>query len=98
MRQMGDMAMEPESNQASPTGDDLEARIQAVLALMRPAIQEDEGDIEFIEVTPEGVVRIRFLGACVGCPSSTHTLHNGIERLLKERVPEVSGVEATTDR
>ena len=73
---------------------ELEVRVRDVLELMRPMIQEDDGDIEFVEVTDEGLVRIRFLGACVGCPSSSHTLHQGIERLLKERIKEVTGVEA----
>ncbi len=72
----------------------LEERVAQVLELMRPAIKEDGGDIELVEISKEGVVSIRFLGACVGCPSSAHTLHQGIERLLKERVPEVTGVEA----
>lgn len=89
------MAQAARSTEAG--GSDLEARIRDVLELMRPAIREDEGDIEFVEVTVDGVVRIRFLGACVGCPSSSHTLQQGIERLLKERVPEVTSVEATTD-
>ena len=75
---------------------ELETRVRDVLELMRPMIQEDDGDIEFVEVTKEGVVRIRFLGACIGCPSSSHTLHQGIERLLKERIQEVTGVEAET--
>ena len=73
---------------------ELETRVRDVLELMRPMIQEDDGDIELVEVTDEGVVRIRFLGACIGCPSSSHTLHQGIERLLKERIQEVTGVEA----
>ena len=81
----------PKKNQ-DPT--ELETRVRDVLELMRPMIQEDDGDIEFLEVTDEGLVRIRFLGACVGCPSSSHTLHQGIERLLKERIEEVTGVEA----
>ena len=74
---------------------DLTERVKGVLELMRPMIQEDDGDIELVEVTSEGVVRIRFMGACIDCPSSANTLHNGIERMLKQRVPEVSGVEAT---
>ncbi|MEE2682238.1 MAG: NifU family protein [Planctomycetota bacterium] len=74
---------------------ELSERVKAVLELMRPMIQEDDGDIELVEVTPEGLVRIRFMGACIDCPSSANTLHNGIERMLKQRVPEVSGVEAT---
>ena len=86
------MADEPTKKNQDPI--ELETRVRDVLELMRPMIQEDDGDIEFVEVTDEGVVRIRFLGACVGCPSSSHTLHQGIERLLKERIEEVTGVEA----
>jgi Fe-S cluster biogenesis protein NfuA len=65
-----------------------------VLNLIRPAVQSDGGDLELVEVTPEGVVRIRLHGACVGCPSSTMTLQVGIERNLKTHIPEVSAVEA----
>ena len=86
------MADEPSKKNQDPI--ELAVRVRDVLELMRPMIQEDDGDIEFLEVTDEGVVRIRFLGACVGCPSSSHTLHQGIERLLKERIEEVTGVEA----
>lgn len=86
------MADEPSKKNQDPI--ELAVRVRDVLELMRPMIQEDDGDIEFVEVTDEGVVRIRFLGACVGCPSSSHTLHQGIERLLMERIEEVTGVEA----
>ena len=85
---------------AQPTethNSDLENRIRAALELVRPAIKEDEGDIEFVDVSETGLVRIRFLGACIGCPSSSQTLQQGIERVLKERIPEVTKVEATTD-
>lgn len=68
-------------------------RIERVLGAIRPSIQSDGGDIEFVEFTPEGVVRIRLLGACVGCPSSHITLQSGIERNLKAHVPEVRSVE-----
>ena len=79
----------PDSNR-----DDLASRVDGVLDLMRPAIKEDGGDVELVDVTDEGLVRLRFLGACVSCPSSSHTLHQGIERLLKERIPVITGVEA----
>ncbi len=65
-----------------------------MLNLIRPALQSDGGDLELVEITPEGVVRIRLLGACVGCPSSSMTLRMGIERNLKTHVPEVRAVEA----
>jgi Fe-S cluster biogenesis protein NfuA len=89
--------MEQQTRSTDGGDGDLESRIRDVLELMRPAIREDEGDIEFVGVTDEGVVSIRFLGACIGCPSSSHTLQQGIERLLKERIPEVTGVKETTD-
>lgn len=61
---------------------------------MRPAVQSDGGDIEFVDMTEDGVVRIRLHGACVGCPSSSITLQHGIERNLRQHVPEVRGVAA----
>lgn len=57
-------------------------------------MQDDGGDIELVEVTDEGLVRIRLHGACVGCPSSSMTLRIGIEQNLREHVPEISGVVA----
>lgn len=73
---------------------DLEQRVHRVIELMRPAVQSDGGDIEFVGITSEKIVRIRLHGACVGCPSSSITLQHGIERNLKHHVPEVKGVTA----
>ena len=67
-------------------------RVQGVLNLIRPAVQADGGDIELVDVSNNGVVSIRFHGACHGCPSSTMTLQMGIERNLREKVPEVTSV------
>src|SRR5688572_19465853 len=67
-------------------------RVQGVINLIRPAVQADGGDIELVDVTSSGVVQIRFHGACHGCPSSTMTLQMGIERNLRDRVPEVTQV------
>jgi Fe-S cluster biogenesis protein NfuA len=67
-------------------------RVQAVINLIRPAVQADGGDIELVDVNPEGIVQIRFHGACHGCPSSTMTLQMGIERNLREKIPEVTQV------
>jgi Fe-S cluster biogenesis protein NfuA len=74
----------------------LHDRVQGVINLIRPAVQADGGDIELVDVTAEGVVQVRFHGACHGCPSSTMTLHMGIERNLREKVPEVTQVVAVT--
>ena len=67
-------------------------KVQGVINLIRPAVQADGGDIELVDVTSNGVVQIRFHGACHGCPSSNMTLKDGIIRNLKEKVPEVSDV------
>jgi len=69
-------------------------RVHRVLNLIRPAVQADGGDVELVDVTADGVVQIRLHGACVGCPSSTVTLQMGIERNLREHVPEITGVES----
>lgn len=79
--------------QARPSEEIID-RVRKVLSLIRPAIQADGGDMEFVEMTPEGVVRIRLLGACIGCPSSAITLQFGIERNLRQHVPQVTAVEA----
>jgi Fe-S cluster biogenesis protein NfuA len=79
---------------ANHSPGDLAQRISRVIELMRPAVQSDGGDIEFVDLTDENVVRIRLHGACVGCPSSSITLQYGIERNLRHHVPEVKGVTA----
>lgn len=69
-------------------------RAQEALDEIRPAIQMDGGDVELIDITDEGIVQVRMVGACGGCPMSMVTLQAGIERILKRKVPEVTGVEA----
>ena len=78
---------------ASAPGE-VRQRVQGVVDLIRPAVQADGGDIELVNVTAAGLVQIRLHGACHGCPSSQLTLHQGIERNLREKVPEVTGVVA----
>lgn len=72
--------------------EDLSERISQVIEAIRPAIQADGGDVEFVEAKSDGAVYIRFHGACVGCPSSDMTLNFGIERNLRQHVPEVRRV------
>ncbi|MGE5611500.1 MAG: NifU family protein [Bacillota bacterium] len=67
-------------------------RVESVINMIRPAVQADGGDIELVDVSLEGVVQIRFHGACIGCPSASMTLQMGIERSLREKVPEVTDV------
>ena len=69
-------------------------KVQGVINLIRPAVQADGGDIELVNVMDDGVVQVRFHGACHGCPSANMTLQDGIERNVKERVPEITRVVA----
>ncbi|HBG10284.1 MAG: NifU family protein [Limnochordia bacterium] len=69
-------------------------KVEAVLGRIRPAIQADGGDVELVEISPDNVVKVRLTGACVGCPMSQLTLKAGIERILKQEIPEVVAVEA----
>jgi len=68
--------------------------VEAALAEVRPALQRDGGDVELVEVTDDGIVKVRLQGACQGCPMAQMTLQMGIERVLKAKVPEVKSVEA----
>ncbi len=77
---------------ASASSATVSDRVAAVLELIRPAVQGDGGDIELVGVDPAGTVQVRLHGACVGCPSSQMTLALGIERNLKDRIPEVTQV------
>ena len=66
--------------------------VKAVLEQIRPALQADGGDVELVEVGEDGVVKVRLVGACGHCPTSTMTLKMGIERTLKDKVPGVKEV------
>lgn len=68
-------------------------KVQAVLNEVRPSLQRDGGDVELVDVTPDGVVKVRLTGACGGCAMATYTLKMGIERTLKEAIPEVKEVQ-----
>lgn len=68
-------------------------RVEAALAKIRPALVADGGDVKLVDVS-EGVVKLKLTGACAGCPMATMTLKGGIERILKEQVPEVKEVIA----
>jgi Fe-S cluster biogenesis protein NfuA len=71
-------------------------RVEKVIAFLRPVIQSDGGDLELVSVS-DGVVSVRFHGACVGCPSSAATLQMGIEKNIRDKVPEITRVEAVPD-
>ena len=71
---------------------DIKEKVEATLGKIKPALQADGGDVELVEVTPDGVVKVRLTGACAGCPMSQMTLKMGIESQLKKEVPEVKEV------
>jgi Fe-S cluster biogenesis protein NfuA len=71
----------------------LQKEVEAALDKIRPSLQADGGDVELIEIE-NGVVTVELQGACNGCPMSQMTLKNGIEKVLKEEVPEVKKVES----
>jgi Fe-S cluster biogenesis protein NfuA len=72
----------------------LREKIEDALEKVRPALQADGGDVQFIDVDDEGVVTVKLTGACGGCPMSQMTLKMGIEKVLKQSVPEVNRVES----
>ncbi|MDZ7579489.1 MAG: NifU family protein [Deltaproteobacteria bacterium] len=69
----------------------MKEKVEAALNKIRPMLQRDGGNVELIEVT-DGIVKVRLQGACSGCPMSQMTIKNGIERLLKQEIPEVKSV------
>lgn len=69
-------------------------KVEKVLELIRPQIQGDGGDVELVGIDDDNVVTVRLTGACVGCPMSQITLKNGIERIMKQQVPEITAVES----
>ena len=73
----------------------MKEQVSAVIEKIRPMLQRDGGDVELVDVDG-GVVKVRLQGACAGCPMSQMTLKNGIERVLKEAIPEVESVENVT--
>jgi Fe-S cluster biogenesis protein NfuA len=70
----------------------MKEKVQDVLELVRPALQADGGDVELVDVTDDGIVSVRLTGACGSCPMSTMTLKMGIERTLRDKLPEVKEV------
>ena len=72
----------------------MEQKIKDALAQIRPYLQRDGGDIEFVELTEDNVVKVRLQGHCAGCPGAQMTIQGVVERLLKESYPEIQGVES----
>lgn len=74
--------------------DAIREKVQAALDKVRPYLQGDGGDVELVDITADGVVRVRLTGACKGCPMSQQTLKGGVERMVLKDVAEVKRVEA----
>ena len=72
----------------------MKEKVQAAIEKIRPMLKADGGDVELVNVSDEGIVQVRLQGACSGCPMSQMTLKNGIERIIKQEVPEIKSVES----
>jgi len=76
------------------SGKSFQEQVSEVLETVRPALQDHGGDVQLVGVDEDKTVRVRLKGACQGCPGATMTMKMGIERILKERVPDVKQVVA----
>lgn len=74
----------------------IQEQVEEVIGMIRPRLQNDGGDIELVGIDPDNTVRVRLQGACRGCPGAAMTLKMGVERLLKEQVPDVKQVVAVS--
>lgn len=72
----------------------MENKIKEALEQIRPFLQRDGGDVEFVELTEDNIVKVKLQGHCAGCPGAQMTLKAVIERILKESYPEINGVES----
>jgi Fe-S cluster biogenesis protein NfuA len=72
----------------------LKEKVEDALNKVRPSLQADGGDVELVDVDDEGVVKVRLQGSCAGCPMSQMTLKMGIEKVLKQNIPEISRVDS----
>lgn len=71
----------------------MKEKVEKVLDQIRPGLIADGGNVELVDVSDEGIVKVKLTGACAGCPMSTMTLKMAIEKKLKESIPEVKSVE-----
>ncbi|MBS3787702.1 NifU family protein [Candidatus Bipolaricaulota bacterium] len=71
-----------------------EEEVEDALDEVRPSIQADGGNVVLDEITEDNVVKVQLVGACVGCPMSTMTLKQGVEKVLESKIPEIKEVQA----
>ncbi|MCD6306535.1 MAG: NifU family protein [Deltaproteobacteria bacterium] len=69
-------------------------KVERALQKVRPSLQADGGDVQLVDVEKDGTVKVKLMGACGGCPMAQMTLKMGIERILKQKIPEITGVES----
>jgi Fe-S cluster biogenesis protein NfuA len=72
----------------------MKEKVQKAIDLIRPSLQADGGDVELIDVSADGIVKVKLIGACHGCPMSQMTLKMGIEKIIKTQVPDIKEVVA----
>jgi Fe-S cluster biogenesis protein NfuA len=72
----------------------MKEKVQKAIDLIRPSLQADGGDVELIDVSTDGIVKVKLTGACHGCPMSQMTLKMGIEKIIKTQVPDIKEVVA----
>ncbi len=72
----------------------MKEKVQKIIEELRPSIQMDGGDLELVEITDEGIVKVRLQGACAHCPMSSLTLKHYVETKIKKEIPEIKSVEA----
>ncbi|KUG22204.1 nifu-like domain protein [hydrocarbon metagenome] len=72
----------------------MKEKVQKAIEIIRPNLQADGGDVELVDVSPDGIVKVKLTGACHGCPMAQMTLKAGIEKVIKTQVPEIKEVIA----
>jgi Fe-S cluster biogenesis protein NfuA len=87
-------AFQPNEHRNNRKETPMKEKVQAAIDKIRPMLKADGGDVELVDVSDAGVVQVRLQGACSGCPMSQMTLKNGIEKIIKQEVPEVTAVES----
>ncbi len=74
--------------------EELVSKVKNLIEQVRPYLQQDGGDINFVDITDDHIVNVELTGACGSCPYSTMTLKNGVENTIRKAIPEIMGVEA----
>ncbi len=72
----------------------MEEKIKDAIGQIRPFLQRDGGDIQFVELTDDNIVKVKLQGHCAGCPGAQMTLSAVVERIIRESYPEIAGVQA----